>query len=112
MAVRLYHEKLAPTVEAIDAWRDQEKTNKPEGAVFATEYDQYGVNIWTKASHARCVTSRVEHNGEVYYWTIRGEGSSNGGRDYAIRAADIVRAEGWIVGSRDPRVAPEEAPCR
>jgi hypothetical protein len=90
--------KLAPTVEAIDAWLALEKLNKPADAYYATEYDQYGVNIYTKASAARCITSRVvDQYGHVHYWTIRGEGSSNGCREYAIRADRIVRAEGWIV---------------
>lgn len=103
MAVLSYHEKIAPTVAAIDAWRAQTEKNKPEGAIYANDYDQYGVNIWTKGSMCRYITSRGEHKGRVYYWTIRGEGSSNGSRDTAIWADDIVRAEGWIVGERDPR---------
>jgi hypothetical protein len=99
----MHSEPITPTVEGIDAWRAQTEANKPEGAYYANDYDQYMVDIWTKASRARCVTSRVEHNGHIWYWTIKGEGSSNGCREYAIRADKIVRAVGHIIGNRDPR---------
>lgn len=105
MAVERYHEPIAPTVEAIDEWLAQEAANKPDGAVFAHEYDQYGVNIWTKAGSCRCITGKQHGLGSTNgytdrpgYWTIRGEGSSNGGRDTWVFAHKIVRAVGWIVG--------------
>lgn len=106
----IYEEPIAPTVEAIEAWRAQEQANKPAGAVFANEYDHYGVNIWTKAGSCRCITGQLGRgiiNGADVdgYWTIRGEGSSNGGRETWVPAYKIVRAVGVIVGERDPRVA-------
>lgn len=76
---------LAPTVEAIDDFY-----NGPDRSFR-------GVNIWTKGSKCRCITGRQEERGHVWYWTIRGEGSSNGSREYAIRADKIVRAEGWEI---------------
>jgi hypothetical protein len=93
-------EKIAPTVEAIDAWRARQK-REPK-IIGDTEYqmmigDHYEVNIWTKSSACRCITRRVEHDGKVWYWTIKGEGSSNGCREYEIPADKIVRAEGWMV---------------
>ena len=96
--------KLAPTPEAIDAWRARTKQFNVDGTVkYATEYADYGVNIWTKASRARCVVSRVVgKDGVVGYGTIVGEGSSNGSRHYIIWAPQIVRAEGWVVGSDEP----------
>lgn len=100
----IYSERIAPTVKAIDDWMAQEAANKPTDAVYANDYDQYGVNIWTKASQGRCITSRAtDARGAVWYWTIRGEGSSNGSREYAIRADKITRAEAYIVGERDSR---------
>lgn len=102
----IYEEPIAPTVEAIDAWIAQEKANKPEAAYYANEYDSYGVNIWTKASQARCITSKTrDQYGNVWYHTIKGEGSSNGCREYPIAADKIVRAVGIIVGELDPRFA-------
>ena len=102
----IYEEPIAPTLEAIEAWRAQEKTNKPADAVFAKDYDQYGVNVWTKSGSCRCIVGGVGLGpGELPgYWTIRGEGSSNGGRDTWVLVHKIVRAVGWIVGERDPRV--------
>lgn len=101
----IYMERIAPTAEAIDAWRAQEDANRPKGARYATEYDQYGVNVWTKASRSRCIVGRIVSvvDDSIWYATIRGEGSSNGGRETFIPASKIVRAEGWIVGNRDPR---------
>lgn len=80
MSTRTYEEPIAPTVEAIEAWRAQEAANKPDGAVFATEYDQYGVNVWTKAGGCRCIVGGggFDSSGARGWWTIRGEGSSNG----------------------------------
>jgi hypothetical protein len=54
-----------------------------------------------KAGSWRAITApscKVEEHGFTWYWTIRGEGSSNEGRDTAIRADRITQAEGWIVG--------------
>lgn len=90
--------KLAPTADAIDAWRAQTVQYK-DGAHYSTDYASFMVNIRTKAGRWRCVTSRIEHNGETYYWTIRGEGSSNGCRETAIREGDIVAAMGHVVGA-------------
>lgn len=97
--------KLAPTVEAIDAWlaRQTFRGYGPDGVWVDSPI--YGVNIWTKGSRCRCIVSRFVGGGErggrpgvVYYETIRGEGSSNGCRHTFIAAPDIVRAEGWTVG--------------
>ncbi len=91
---------LAPTVEAIDEWiaRGKSEADRPGRP-------SYGVNVKTKAGSWRAITGpscKVELEGRVWYWTIRGEGSSNEGREMAIRAtirADrITQAEGWIVG--------------
>ena len=83
--------KLAPTVEAIDAWR----ARGPRGTHPTDPH--HGVNIWTKAGRVRCVTGKIIWQGRVHYTTIRGEGSSNGCRETLVDAAKIVRAEGWVV---------------
>lgn len=99
--------KLAPTAEAIDAWMAKEKKFWPDGTQkYATEYAEYGVNVWTKSSRARCITTRVVSNeGVVGYWTIVGEGSSNGCRRYIVWEPQIIKAEGWIVGQDEVRLA-------
>ena len=105
----IYEEPIAPTVTAIDEWMAQEEANKPEGAVFATDYDNYMVNIWTKAGSCRCITSKQHGMGiesgidRPGWWTIRGEGSSNGCRETWVSAHRVVRAVGIIVGERDER---------
>lgn len=105
----IYDEPIAPTVGAISAWLAQEEANRPSGAIFANDYDQYGVNVWTKAGSARCITgqlgSGIDSTGTPRdgWWTIRGEGSSNSGRDTWVFAHKIVRAVGFIVGDRDER---------
>ena len=103
MAVKSESTKLAPTVEAIDAWLALEEANKPPGAVFATEYDNYGVDIRTKAGRWRCITMR-QHGMGLWrgadvpgYWTIRGEGSSNGCRETWVEVPRIVEARGWRI---------------
>ncbi len=111
MSTGIYEEPIAPTVEAIDAWLAQTEKHKPEGAIFATEYDHYGVNVWTKAGSCRCIAGHSGGHGMgIYngvdspgYWTIRGEGSSNGGRDTWVWAHKIVRAVAVIIGERDAR---------
>ncbi len=90
----------APTIEAIDNWLAQaDFEDKGDGLrhhVAGTSI--YGANIWTKAGSCRCITSKAHWtDGSCGYWTIRGEGSSNGGRETAIPASKIVRAEGWII---------------
>jgi hypothetical protein len=103
MSVQSQSTKLAPTVEAIDAWLALQEANKPPGARFANEYDQYGVDVRTKAGSWRNVTMRQHGMGIVNgvdapgYWTIRGEGSSNGGRETWISAPHIVQARGWRI---------------
>ena len=59
---------MEPTAEAIDAWRAQGGENG---------WPSYGVDIKTKSGSWRCITERVEEHGHIWYWTIRGEGSSN-----------------------------------
>jgi cytochrome c2 len=95
MGIRLYEQPIAPTVEAIDAWRERSKGHSEPGDLH------YGVNIWTKAGSCRCITSRGENAHGVYYWTIRGEGSSNGCRETYIYADRIYRAEATIVGDAE-----------
>ena len=88
---------LAPTVEAIDSWRAQEKHGPDGSHRYWLDGPAYGVDIRTKASEWRCITSAVEHQGERHYWTIKGEGSSNGCREYAIPASKITQARGWKI---------------
>lgn len=68
-----------------------------------------GVNVWTKSGSCRCIVGQLgmgidstgrDHQG---WWTIKGEGSSNSGRDTWVWADKVVRAVGVIVGERDPR---------
>jgi hypothetical protein len=90
---------LAPTTEAIDAWRAKQPRN-PDGSTDG-HGEHYMVDIKTKAGSWRCVTSAVMHRGERYYWTIRGEGSSNGCRETAIPASKITQARAhYLPGSR------------
>lgn len=97
----IYREPIDPTVGAIDAWRAQTERNKPPGAVFATEMDNYGVTVWTVRGRARFIVGRSSGSGDVYYVT-RSEANSRGPTKL-VKAEAIVRAEGWIVGCRDPR---------
>lgn len=86
---------LAPTAEAVDDWLAKDKAlRRPDGSRHASD-GSYGVDIRTRSGSWRCVTSRVVHNGRVVYWTIRGEGSSNEGRETYIYADDIAEARGW-----------------
>lgn len=102
VCITIIERPIAPTVEVIDEWLALEKKHKPEGAHYATEYASFGVNIWTKASQSRCIASKVrDQYGKTWYWTIKGEGSSNGCRKYAIPEDKIVRAVGTIVGDED-----------
>lgn len=99
MSIESYHEPIAPTVEAIAAWRAQTgKTYRHENGHETP--DSFGVNVWTKSGSCRCIVGGGGlGDGDLPgYWTIRGEGSSNGGRDTWIPAHKIVRAVGWIVG--------------
>jgi hypothetical protein len=87
-------DKLAPTREAIDAWRAREKRSaKPGEPIF-------GADIRTRSGSWRCVTSYAMRQGDdepVGYWTIRAEGSSNEGRETYILFADIAEARGWRI---------------
>jgi len=78
--------KLAPTKEAINAHR-------------ATDTSHYGVAIRTKRGSWRCVvaTARNAYGDDLGYWTIAGEGSSNGSRRTFIRYDEVVEARGYIV---------------
>lgn len=107
---KIYEERIAPTVEAIEAWRAQEEANKPAGAIFANDYDSYGVNVWTKAGSCRCIAGQLGRGVDSHghdrqgWWTIRGEGSSSGGRETWVYADTVVRAVGVIIGERDARL--------
>lgn len=90
--------QLAPTAEAIDAWLARQP-RRADGR-STSDMDQYGVNVWTRAGRCRCICGsgdRSERGGEAGYLTIRGEGSSNGGRVTWIAARKIVRAVGWRI---------------
>lgn len=95
MSTESAYQPIAPTVSAIDEWLGREARSIHAGR------PTYGVNVKTKAGSWRAITGpscKVEEHGFVWYWTIRGEGSSNEGRETAIRADRITQAEGWIVG--------------
>jgi hypothetical protein len=96
--------KLKPTREAIDTWLSLTQLNRSEDAVYVTEYTHFGVDIRTKAGSWRCIISGQAGLGitssgiEDYgYWTIRGEGSSNGSRETWIFVKDVVAARGHII---------------
>ena len=57
--------------------------------------DRHGLYVRTKSGSWRCVHSSSgigNGTGRRGYWTIRGEGSSNGGRDTWVWADKIVQA--------------------
>lgn len=85
----LFNVPIAPTAEAIDDWIARRGSSNG--------WPSYGVNIRTKSGSWRCITGRGENRRGIYYWTIRGEGSSNGGRDTHIYVTQIVAAQGFVI---------------
>jgi len=86
--------KLAPTREAIDGWRQQGKPSTKAGEPV------FGVDIRTRAGSWRCIISAAYSTGDnefAGYWTIRGEGSSNEGKETFIAIDRIAEARGWKV---------------
>ncbi len=100
---------LAPTAEAVNDWLGREQ-RRPDGSHHAND-ESFMVDVRTKAGSWRCITSPAggkgigRHGYEDYgWWTIRGEGSSNGCRETWISAGQIVAARGhhlpaWSYGN-------------
>jgi hypothetical protein len=93
--------KLAPTVEAIDEWLGRQKP-RADGSFHANDAT-YMVDVRTKAGSWRCITMRHSALGFVDgidgpgWWTIRGEGSSNGSRETWVPARKVVEARGYYM---------------
>ena len=89
---------LAPTAEAINGWLSRQP-RRPDGSHHAND-ETYMVDIRTKAGSWRCIVSQPGGRGYVDgiddygWWTIRGEGSSNGSRETWIPARKVVAARG------------------
>lgn len=90
---------LAPTVEAIDEWLGRTQP-RADGSYHAND-ESWMVDVRTKSGQWRCITMRHSGSGigrhgqpELGYWTIRGEGSSNGSRETWIFGYQIVEARG------------------
>jgi hypothetical protein len=90
--------RLTPTMEAIDAWIARTEHDPKTGHIRSWCDDSYMVDIRTKSGRWRCITSKRGDG----YWTIRGEGSSNGCRETWVPADRIVEARGHFHPGYDP----------
>ena len=89
----IHAQPLAPTVEAVDEWLNQPHVR--------TGWPSHMVDIRTKSGQWRCVhsSSGEDSRGRRGWWTIRGEGSSNGGRETWVYADKIVQARAHTLHS-------------
>lgn len=90
---------LSPDAKSIDAWLSLQPRNT-DGSIDG-HGNHFLVNVWTKGGSCRCITSsscRQEHDGVVWYETIRSEGNSSAGHFFEVQAAKIVRAVGVFIG--------------